>query len=270
MDELGGPVWERIQAIERAYHARKQPGPTLEIKLVYWRRILDAVRSEGVAVGSDSRVLDMGCGGTSLLLALEQGRLTGVDPLMDFYLDKFPSLAGAPVTWLSGTAEAFRSPAPFDVVFLINALDHVRSPARAALNLSRLVAPGGHLVLVLNAHTTRVARGYFALFHHLIDPPHPHQIHRDDVPAWFPELRLVAQQDIDHLWLDLDARYHAEALRPAGPESHWLAGLGAKALRVPLLAARLLGRRPVHRRRPTDRPLVVACLYLFRRELPRS
>lgn len=265
MDGLGGGEWERIQAIERAYHARKNPGPTTRIKLEYWRRILQTVRAQGVGVGPDTRVLDMGCGGTSVLLALEQGRLTGVDPLMAFYLARFPALGAAPVDWRTGTVEDFQSATPFDVIFMVNALDHVRSPDRAAANLSGLLAQGGHLVLLLNVHTTRTAQRYFALFHRLIDPPHPHQIHRDDVPTLFADLHLVGVQDIDHLWLDLDARYRAEALRSDPTRRPLIDTALATTLRAPLALSRLLARRPVHRRRPRDRPLMATFLYLFER-----
>ncbi len=264
MTEPERAQWERVQAIERAYHARKRPEQTLTINRIYWRRILDVVQSAGVTVEPDSRVLDMGCGGAGILHAIDRGHLIGVDPLMDFYLARFPALADAPATWLTGTAEDFQA-AAFDVVFCINALDHVRSPARAAANLTRLVANGGHLVLQLNAHTTRLAQRYFTLFHHLLDPPHPHQLHRDDVASLFPDLDLVKVLDVDHLWLDLDARYRTEALRPASAERPLVEAAGAAALRLPLLALRLLGRRPVHRRRPEDRPLMATHLFVFQR-----
>ena len=42
---------------------------------------------------ADTRVVDLGCGGCGILLALERGRLIGVDPLMERYLQKFPFLA---------------------------------------------------------------------------------------------------------------------------------------------------------------------------------
>ena len=38
-------TWERVQAIEREYHARKRPDPTLAINLIYWRRLLAAVQA---------------------------------------------------------------------------------------------------------------------------------------------------------------------------------------------------------------------------------
>ena len=196
--------WARVQEIERRYHEQKDPAQILAINMAYWERILGALPAAGVVIAPATRVLDVGCGGAGILLGVKDGIKTGVDPLMAYYLEKFPFLKEAPVRWVAGTAEEFAADERFDVVFSVNALDHVFDPRRSALNLERLLAPGGKLVLVLTVHLTRFFRGYFARLYPWVDPPHPHQIHRDDVAGYFPGLTLTHLSDIDHLWLDLE------------------------------------------------------------------
>jgi SAM-dependent methyltransferase len=257
--------WKRIQEIERAYHERKEPEKVLPINRVYWKRVLDAARAEGVELGPRTRALDVGCGGCGILLGLDEGELTGIDPLMPFYLEKFPFLTDAAVTWLEGTAEELSLETTFDVIFSINSLDHVIDPAASALAMERLVEPGGRLVLVLNVHLTKLFRGYFSLFYRFVDPPHPHQIHRDRVAAFFPGLSLTAVTDIDHLWLDLEDEYHEEACHKEHKGLGKLARNLMNPFQYPIAAMRILGGRPVHRRKPDDRPLMASTLFVFSR-----
>jgi len=84
--------WEEIQQGEFAYHEAKDETRVLERNLPYWKSLIDALPGE-LRFDADTRAVDLGCGGCGILLALERGRLIGVDPLMDRYLEKFPFLA---------------------------------------------------------------------------------------------------------------------------------------------------------------------------------
>ncbi len=258
-------TWERVQRVERAYHQKKDSGKVLAHNRVYWSRILAALPPGEVRIEPGSRVLDLGCGGAGILLGLESGQRTGVDPLMPFYLEKFPFLTQSPVRWLEGKAETFGGDERYDVVFSINMLDHVEDIGAAAANMERLMAPGGRLVLLVSTHTTRIGRLYFSLFYRLVDPPHPHHLHGDAVSSLFPGLRLVARREADTLWLDIGRSYEREVLgRNTSPRIRLARSL-VNPFKYPLAAARLAGR-PVHRARPTDRPLIESSLYLFAKD----
>jgi SAM-dependent methyltransferase len=252
-----------VQRIERRYQARKDPANLLAIKRLYWRRLLDVLPAGTADVGPQTRVLDAGCGGASILLALERGARTGVDPLMTFYLEKFPFLRESPIRWIEGVVEEFDPGELFDLVFSINMLDHTREPRRVADNLARLLAPGGRLVCAVNVHLTRFWRAYYARFHRFVDPPHPHHIHRDDVEGYFPALPLMHRQDIDSLWLDLRKRHDVEVCRRSrrGPKE-MLASL-SNPFKYPIAASEILLGRRFHRRRAEDVPIMATTLYVF-------
>jgi SAM-dependent methyltransferase len=258
--------WERIQKIERSYHEQKDPAVIRNFSMQYWRRLLGVLPPELLSIEADTRVLDVGCGGAGILLAVEQGERTGVDPLMGYYLEKFPFLAEQPVRWLEGTAERLEAEESFEVVFSINALDHVYDPAVAASQMQALLAHGGRLVLVVNVHLTRWSRSYFSRFYRYVDPPHPHHFHVDRVPEFFPQLKLIMRRDVDDLWLDLEAGYKADVFGRKRRDPWKLLRNLTNPFQYPLALARILGKRPVHRRRPGDRPLMAGMLYVFRRD----
>ena len=117
--------WAAIQDEEFKYHQSKDESKILDLNLPYWRALLGAL-PEQVTLGRDTSALDLGCGGCGILLALDEGRLVGVDPLMERYLEKFPFLSErTDIRRIAGTAEEVELDGPFDVVFSINALDHV-------------------------------------------------------------------------------------------------------------------------------------------------
>ena len=258
---MGSAAWERAQEAERAYQVQKDPSSIVSKSVAYWSRVLAFLPPAEVAIGPATRVLDAGCGPAGILLGLTEGRRTGFDPLMGFYLERFPHLLETPVRWIEARAEEFRGETAFDVVFCVNMLDHTEDPAASAENLARQVAPGGKLVLLLNVHLTRFFRWYFARFHRFIDPPHPHHFHRDDVAGLFPGLRLTAALDCDGAWLGLRDE---DEDRPRVRRPTFLSR-ALNPFKYPLAAARLLGR-PFNRSRAEDRPLMAAYLYVFSRD----
>jgi SAM-dependent methyltransferase len=257
--------WERVQKIERAYHEQKDPARVLDVNLRYWTRILDVLPPGSIAIGPTTRVLDVGCGGAGMLLALNGGVRTGVDPLMPFYLAKFPFLAEQPIRWLEGTAEQFGADEQFDLIFSLNMLDHTIDPRASAGNIERLLAPGGKLVFVLNVHLTRFWRAYFSAFYRWVDPPHPHHIHIADVPGYFPGLEVEYRRDIDDLWLDLKGFYEEHVLHKKERDRGKAVRKALNPFLYPIAASRLLLGRPVYRKRPGDPCLMATELVLFSR-----
>ncbi len=254
-------AWRRAQVHERRYHEQKDADAVMSINRVYWQRILAALPAQ-IAIRPGTRILDVGCGGAGILLAMDRGERTGIDPLMPFYLENFPFLAETPIQWVQGRAEDLEHDATHDLIFAINMLDHTEDPHRVAKNLARSLVPGGFLVCGLNVHSSPLWSLYFRLFHRLIDPPHPHHFLAREVPGLFPTLNLVQQTEIDDLWLDLREEYQQRVLgRPPTGWKQLLPKL-ANPLRYPLAAARLAGR-PLHRTTIRDKPLMTTQLFVF-------
>jgi SAM-dependent methyltransferase len=266
--------WAEIQAGEFDYHAAKDESTVLKYKLPYWHTLLDALPDE-VHFGADSRVLDIGCGGSSVLLGLNEGRLVGVDPLMDRYLEKFPFLRQrSDIEWINAMAEEIEFDEPFDVVFAINALDHVYDPAQAVGHIAGVLRSGGHCVVTLNVHNTRLMRSYYAGLYRLIDHHHPHQFTPDDVAeTLFGDFTPVFAREIDDLWLPYAAGYYREVLkRPVEDKRKWIRG-ALNPFKWPIGFLKFALDMPPHKKRPGQRSIYSEYLFVFRldrREEPRK
>jgi len=257
--------WEEIQQGELAYHQRKDETRILEHNLPYWRALLAALPPE-VRFGPDTRVLDLGCGGCGILLALERGRLVGADPLMHDYLEKFPFLRQrADIRWVQATAEEPGIEGPFDVVFCINAFDHVFDPPRVVANIRRLLRPGGSCVLTMNSHNTRLFCGYYRRLYRLIDHHHPHQYTPDDLCRLFGEFESHVVRPIDELWLPHAEAYYREVLRrPVEDPRKWLRG-ALNPFKWPMAFCKLVLGIPPHAKRAGQRSIFSNYLFVFRR-----
>jgi ubiquinone/menaquinone biosynthesis C-methylase UbiE len=117
-------------------------------------QILPAARAvvEAAAIGTDERVLDLGCGtGNAALLAAEHtGRVTGVDPaprLLQVARARAAS-DGKKVDFLPGDAASLPAgDASMDVILSVFAVIFAPDPGGAAREMSRVLAPSGRMVL---------------------------------------------------------------------------------------------------------------------------
>src|SRR5690606_6754754 len=101
------------------------------------------------------RLLDVGCGlGFSLFAAKERGfDALGIDPLAPEDPAARPGRRVVP-----GTLETFQPDAPFDIVSMIDVIEHVRDPVETIRRASSLLAPGGVLALATNDSSSPGAR----------------------------------------------------------------------------------------------------------------
>lgn len=155
------------------YLRRQQKEEYLQSKARYWRRIL---RQTGLTPAPDTRVLDAGCGPAGIFIVLDRQRVDAVDPLLPEYERRLPHFAPADypnVRFHSRPLEAFKAEAPYPLVFCLNAINHVADLPAALDRLTRAVAPGGQLLLTVDAHNHAFFRRLFRLLP--LDILHPHQ-----------------------------------------------------------------------------------------------
>lgn len=137
-----------------AAELRRIPG-WQETLTAYWqtqRRLETLLQAALFEPGQ--RVLDVGCGLTSVLRCLPEppsrqpGLRVGVDPLASHYR----SLVPWPESVVLVRAPAASLPFPdgsFDLVCCSNALDHMPDPAQALREMHRVLTPNGQLLLTV-------------------------------------------------------------------------------------------------------------------------
>ena len=256
--------WAELQQLEFKYHEAKDEARVLKYKLPYWRRLL-AELPQQARPGVDSHVLEIGCGGCALLLALEQGKLVGIDPLMDRYLEKFPYLTErTDVEWINGSAEEADFKNSFDVVFAINSFDHVHDPKLVVENIARSLRPGGHCILTLNSHNTRFFRAYYRLLYKVIDPHHPYQFTPQDLVQMFSSFTPVVVREIDDLWFPFAEGYYRDVLGRSFESKQKWRRAALNPFKWPMGLLKFGFNMPPHKKRPGQRSIYSDYLYVFR------
>ena len=174
--------WKIAQALEkrwwRLYLRRQSPEDYLHRKRDYWRRVL---ASSDVELPEGGCVLDAGCGPAGIFIILEEQRVDAVDPLLDAYereLDHFSSSWYPWVRFHAVPLEQFERRERYDVVFCLNALNHVADLERAADRLVGALKPGGQLLVSVDVHRRRSLKKLFQWIPG--DILHPHQYDLED------------------------------------------------------------------------------------------
>jgi SAM-dependent methyltransferase len=256
--------WAAIQDGEFAYHANKNVDKVLDYKLPYWRALLASLPPE-IPFGADSRVLDLGCGGTSVLLAVDAGSRVGLDPLIDRYRAQFPFLDDDKgIEWINAPAEEVEFDRPFDVIFTINSFDHVYDPAQVVRRIAGWLKPGGFCVVTMNSHNTRFFRDYYRRLYRVIDHHHPFQFAPSDVKKLFTGFTQMEAREIDDLWLPYAEGYYRDVLnRSVEDKRKWLRG-AANPFKWPMGFCKFALDMPPHKRRSGQRSIYSEYLYVFK------
>lgn len=186
--------WRIAQFLEvlwwRRYLSGKSPEAYLQWKRSYWQQLLAEIK-EYVAIKSGQKVLDAGCGPAGIFIALEGCEVTAMDPLLGKYAE-LPHFRQAdyPHTHFKELAiEALVDTEQFDVIFCLNAINHVSDISLAYDRLLSALRPGGTLVVSIDAHNHGVLKKIFRLLPG--DALHPHQYDLSEYSAFLSERGLI-------------------------------------------------------------------------------
>lgn len=190
--------WEKAQIHETKYYSKRSSvaGNKLYANLRFWKCMLEVFASKTRVFLDTDIFIDFGCGPNSILSALPIGEKIAVDPLMDFYLEKFKMVDG--IHYVKGTAENynFGNEHP-NFAFLMNSLDHTQNPVHVVKRIANNINNAGFCIISLNCHKLKISKMIFSKFYKIIDPPHPHHFTAQDVIKLFREngFRLCNQFD---------------------------------------------------------------------------
>ena len=168
----------------------------LHLRRYTWAKLIDLLKDE-IAFDNLKRVLDIGCGPTSIFLALREAEKYVVDPTLDhlFKLHTFVREVEeySDVNFVSSIIEETTFDRQFDLIFTINALDHVGSLKPVIDKIEELLAPSGFLVVIVDCYADRTIRNIMRFFD--VDIPHPHHFIADDITTIFSTYTLKKQEN---------------------------------------------------------------------------
>lgn len=176
--------WLIAQKIELRWwqsYLRDRPKDEYHLwKKNYWLSILEKVQNIS-SMEPGSKILDAGCGPAGMYMVLDGFNVEAIDPLMDEYQQKIRQFDQADYPHVKFTAcalEAFQPEESYDIIFCMNAINHVDDIRKCYNLLDTWLKPGGTIVLTIDAHN-------YAFFKYLFriipgDLMHPYHYSLED------------------------------------------------------------------------------------------
>ncbi len=174
--------WKVAQWFElrwwKHYLHKKDKSQYLNWKRNYWQQVLNTI-ADVLVIQPTMNLCDLGCGPAGIFIALPENNITAVDPLIHVYASEtsvFTASDYRNTNFVCTTIENFSSDATFDVVFCLNAINHVKDIDKGFDKLSSLCASNGTVVLSIDAHNF----SFFKILFRFVpgDILHPHQYDR--------------------------------------------------------------------------------------------
>lgn len=176
--------WKLAQHIElrwwKNYLGDKDPAQYAAWKKNYWQKLLDKIPSIDLTQSLD--VLDCGCGPAGIFIALpDYMHIDAEDPLLGEYekhLIHFQKSDYPHVTFSGVPLEDFNPEKKYDVIFCMNAINHVSDIGFCYTKLFGMLKPEGQLVITIDAHNHTFFKKLFRAIPG--DILHPHQYDLDE------------------------------------------------------------------------------------------
>lgn len=171
--------WKTAQYAERKwwqfYLRNKKVANYLEWKQKYWQQLISTC-GHYFSVNQSMRILDAGCGPAGIFMAFPNNQISAIDPLINAYENDLPHFkkSNYPNTeFIQTSLENFDSSKKFDLIFCINAINHVHDIQKSFDKLLSLAESGAFIVVTIDAHTHTIFKKIFRLIPG--DILHPHQ-----------------------------------------------------------------------------------------------
>ncbi|HLD51768.1 MAG TPA: methyltransferase domain-containing protein [Sediminibacterium sp.] len=146
------------------YLKKKNPTEYLIKKIGYWKKMLGAIE-DVVVIQPGAAVLDAGCGPAGIFIALNNNKVEAIDPLLDKY-QNLPVFKPAHFGWThfrNIPIEALDDKEKYDIIFCLNAINHVNDINICCKNLVDSLKPNGFLVMSTDAHRHPLLKKIFQL-----------------------------------------------------------------------------------------------------------
>lgn len=171
--------WQMAQWFElrwwQRYFAGKDKEQYYSWKRQYWQNLVDGL-ADALPTATVQSIADLGCGPAGIFTIFEGKDITALDPLLDTYEATLPffNKSDFPYTkFVHQRLEDYLPTAKHDMVFCMNAINHVADINVAYDRLVGAINAGGYLVVSIDAHNHSFFKGLFRLIPG--DILHPHQ-----------------------------------------------------------------------------------------------
>lgn len=199
--------WRVAQYFEQrwwqSYLAGKPVDEYLAWKRSYWNNVLHkaikTVPELAVQMNNNSlNILDAGCGPAGVYLVLNDHHVTAIDPLWSTYQQQFGHLGYASMSHVQFNTlpiESLDISETMDMVFCMNALNHVADIELATQKLIDALRPNGWLIITMDTHNYSILKWLFKSIPG--DILHPHQNDRKGY------IDLIASLGADYIGAEL-------------------------------------------------------------------
>lgn len=199
--------WKVAQWFElrwwKNYLRGKDKATYLQWKKTYWLNMLEQI-ADVVKLYTSHTICDLGCGPAGIFIALPDNKITAVDPLLDEYEKHLPFFNKSEypnVEFINSAIETCQVlktwqvlPQKFDIVFCLNAINHVYDIETGFAKLRELCATNGQVIVSIDAHN-------YSFFKYLFraipgDVLHPHQYNLGEYKTMLEKQGLVIQKTV--------------------------------------------------------------------------
>lgn len=194
----GRKRWQLAQWFELRWWQRYLKGKDktayLNWKKGYWHKVVqqaEALAGAPLLVERPLQILDAGCGPAGIFTILEGHRVDAFDPLLHRYQTHLTFFDVTDYPWVqfeNQALEVFQPEVTYDLIFCMNAINHVRDIQVSLKNLAAAAKPGAIVVLTVDVHRIPFLKPLFRLLPG--DVLHPQQHSLNDYYRLLPEAGL--------------------------------------------------------------------------------
>lgn len=199
MQETATWKWKLAQTLEykwwQNYLKKKDTNEYLQWKIHYWQDVLLQI-SKYVDIPNSKAILDAGCGPAGIFIALKGNTVDAIDPLLGKY-QNLPHFQPEKFAWTqfeSTSIEALNETEKYDIIFCMNAINHVNNIELCYDNLVKALKPEGFLVISTDAHKHSFLKKIFQFIPG--DMLHPVQLNINEYNAFLTNRKLGIVKNI--------------------------------------------------------------------------
>lgn len=191
--------WKLAQTLEykwwQNYLHKKDIGKYLEWKKNYWNNLLSSL-SKYITFPVEKNILDAGCGPAGIFIVLQGNTVDALDPLLDKYksLEHFIPENYPWTNFINASIEELNHIEKYDLIFCLNAINHVNDIELCYDNLVKALKPGGYLVISTDAHRQEFLKKIFQIIPG--DMLHPVQLNIKEYNSFLEKRNMEIIHDV--------------------------------------------------------------------------